>query len=66
MSLRNQKNLEVFIDVNEDELLEIWDQHKYEQYCGEYFHHDDVDWFNECFFLDMCQDIYDYMNKKAM
>ena len=45
--------IEQFIEKNEDRLMEYWDEYKYEFLCGEYFHHDDVDYFNEQQFLEM-------------
>ena len=46
---------EKYVEENEDHLMELWDEYKYENYCGEYFHHDDVDYFNEEQFLEMAE-----------
>ena len=55
--------LEQFIEQNEDELMSRWDEYKYEKYEGELFHHDDVDWFDEGLFEDMCFDIFEEKQK---
>ena len=54
---KKEYKLEKFIELNEDRLLEIWDSYKFEKYEGEYFHHDNVDYFNEELFNDMSSDI---------
>jgi hypothetical protein len=53
-----EKDFEAWQFENDDRLNELWDEFKYDKYCGEYFHHDDVDWFNEEFFDEMCWDVY--------
>ena len=55
------KDLETFIDINEDCLMEIWDEYKFNN-LSEYFHYDDVDYWNEEFFNEMAQDILDKMS----
>lgn len=47
--------LEKYLDDNENELMELWDEYKYENFCGEYFHPDNVDYFNEDQFIDMVE-----------
>lgn len=57
MIYKIDEELEKFISNNENALFEIWDNYKYEHYCGELFHYDDVDWFNEELFEEMCFNI---------
>lgn len=66
MKLKYAGSLEAFIELNEDELLYRWDTYKYEHgaICGEYFHYDNVDYFNEDLFTEMCGTLYDYVNSK--
>lgn len=51
------EDLEMFIETNEDALLTIWDEYKYEKYADR-FHYDDVDWFDEEFFEEMCYELH--------
>lgn len=45
-------------DENENRLMDLWDTYKYEELCGEHFHYDNVDYFDEDKFNEMCYDIY--------
>jgi hypothetical protein len=63
MKLKYKYTLKSFIDSNEDELMNRWDEYKYEKYCDEVFHHDDVDFFDEGLFTDMCSDIYEMVKE---
>jgi len=48
--------IEDYIDcIGEDELYEIWDHSKYEQYADR-FNYDNVDWFDEKMFCEMVLD----------
>lgn len=55
--------LEQYIDKNEDMLMDAWEEYKYKHFCGEYFNHEDTDYWNEDFFNDMCEEMY---NKEAI
>ena len=55
--------LEQYIADNEDMLLDKWDVYKFENYCGELFHHDDTDFFHEGLFMDMCEKFYEEEEK---
>ena len=55
----DESDFDLFIERNESELMELWDTYKFEKYEGEYFHHDDVDYFNEDLFVDMCELVYE-------
>jgi hypothetical protein len=46
-------NVEKFIEANENALMDYWDVYKFDHLCGEYFHYDNVDYFNEEQFLEM-------------
>ena len=50
--------LEEYIDQNDDMLVNAWDIYKYE-HLGSHFHYDDVDYFNEEQFNEMCQELFD-------
>lgn len=49
--------LEQYIEENENKLYELWDSYKYEKHY-DLFHYDDVDYFNEELFNDMCEELY--------
>lgn len=49
---------DTWYEINEERLLDVWHEYKYDHYCGEYFHHDDVDWYNEDFFMEMVEKLW--------
>ena len=65
MNLKYDKDLENFIELNENSLLELWDTYKYEN-LQENFHYDNVDYFDEGLFSDMCINIHDSMTEEVM
>lgn len=58
-------DFEKFQLENEDALNEYWDEYKWYHYEGEYFHYDDVDWWNEDFFVDMSFKLWYDLKDKA-
>ena len=64
--LTYHKDFNMFLEKNDDLLMEYWEEYKYDKLCGEYFHHDDVDYFNEDFFNDMASGLHFDIEKETI
>lgn len=59
-------SLEEFMYDKEDMLMEKWDEYKYEELEGEFFHYDNVDFFDEEMYAEMCAKEYEkYMERRS-
>lgn len=65
MTIKFHEDLETFIEINESELYDEWDVYKYDNLCGEYFHYDNVDYFNEEQFEDMAFETWKVYHPRA-
>ena len=55
--IRDVADVERFIEDNEELLLETWEEYKYENLM-DHFHYDNVDYFDEGLFFDMCYNLF--------
>ena len=58
-------NFRTYLKTYEDDLIREFDVYKYE-HLGHLFHYDDVDWFDEDYFIEYCEEQFDvYLENKS-
>jgi len=55
------RHFDAWVEFEDDYLQSEWDTYKYEHYCGELFHPDDCDFWDEELYADMCLEYYNML-----